>query len=108
VRKMRLLSNIRFAVQRLRGGSGRPCAHIDRIRDVAPTSEGCERCTAAGDTWVHLRTCVTCGQVDCCDSSKNKHGHADEAGYPIARSEVPGEDWLWCYVDEALVKPEVP
>ena len=53
---------------------------------------------------------MTCGQVDCCDSSKNKqaHGHADEAGYPIARSEDPGEDWLWRYVDEALVKPEVP
>jgi len=62
------------------------------------------------DTWVPLRTCMTCGQVDCCDSSKNKqaHGHADEAGYPIARSEDPGEDWLWRYVDEALVKPEVP
>lgn len=107
---MSLLSNIRFAVQKLRGASGRRCAHVDRIREVAPTSEGCERCIATGDTWVHLRTCATCGQVGCCDSSKNKHAHkhADEAAHPIARSKEPGEEWLWCYVDEALVEHEVP
>jgi Zn-finger in ubiquitin-hydrolases and other protein len=107
---MSLLSNIKFAVQKLRGTSGRPCAHVDRIRDVVPTSEGCERCLAMGDTWVHLRTCATCGLVGCCDSSKNKHAHrhADEAVHPIARSKEPREDWLWCYVDEALVEPEVP
>ena len=63
-----------------------------------------------GDTWVHLRTCATCGRVGCCDSSENKHAHkhADEAAHPIARSKEPEEDWLWCYVDEALVEPEVP
>ena len=107
---MSFLSNIKFAVQRLRGGSGRPCTHVDQIRDVAPISEECERCIVMGDTWVHLRSCMTCGQVGCCDSSKNKHAHrhADEAAHPIARSKEPGEDWLWCYVDEALVEPEVP
>jgi len=106
---MSLLSNIKFAVQKLRGASGRRCAHVDRIRKVAPTSEGCEQCIAMGDTWVHLRTCMTCGQVGCCDSSKNKHAHkhAAEAAHPIARSKEPGEEWLWCYVDEALVEPEV-
>ena len=107
---MSLLSNIKFAIQNLRGASGRRCAHVDQIREVASTSEGCEQCIAMGDTWVHLRTCMTCGQVGCCDSSKNKHAHkhADEAAHPIARSKEPGEDWLWCYVDEALVEPEVP
>jgi uncharacterized UBP type Zn finger protein len=107
---MSFLPNIKFAVQRLRGGSGRPCTHVDQIRDVAPTSEGCEQCTAMDDTWVHLRTCMACGQVGCCDSSKNKHAHrhADEAAHPIARSKEPGEDWLWCYVDDTLVRAEVP
>ena len=107
---MSLLSNIKFAIQKLRGASGRRCAHVDQIREVASTSEGCEQCIVMGDTWVHLRTCMTCGQVGCCDSSKNKHAHkhADEAAHPIARSKEPGEDWLWCYVDEALMEPEVP
>ena len=106
---MSLLSNIKFAVQKLRGASGRRCAHVDQIREVASTSEGCEQCIAMGGTWVHLRTCMTCGQVCCCDSSKNKHAHkhAAEAAHPIARSKEPGEEWLWCYVDEALVEPEV-
>ena len=63
-----------------------------------------------GDTWVHLRTCATCGRVGCCDSSKNKHAHkqADEAVHPIARYKEPGEDWLWCCVDEAFVESKVP
>lgn len=102
---MSLVSNIKFALQRLRG-SGRRCTHTDQIRDVAPGSEGCEQCVALGDTWVHLRTCMTCGQVGCCDSSKNKHArkHAEEAGHPIARSKESGEEWMWCYVDETLVE----
>ena len=101
---MGLLSNIKFAVQKLRGSS-RLCTHAAQIRDVEPASEGCERCLELGDTWVHLRTCMTCGQVGCCDSSKNKHAHkhADEAGHPIARSKEPGEEWMWCYVDRTLV-----
>jgi uncharacterized UBP type Zn finger protein len=98
------LSNIKFGIQRLRGSSHR-CDHTDQIHDVTPDSEGCEQCLALGDTWVHLRMCMTCGQVGCCDSSKNKHAHrhADEASHPIARSVEPGEDWMWCYVDEKLV-----
>jgi hypothetical protein len=95
------LSNIKFGIQRLRGSSHR-CDHTAQIRDVTPNSEGCEQCIALGDSWVHLRTCMTCGQVGCCDSSKNKH--ADEVGHPIARSKEPGEEWMWCYVDETLVE----
>jgi hypothetical protein len=63
-----MLSNIRFAAQRLLGSS-RQCSHTDQIRDVERTSDGCEQCIALGDTWVHLRMCMTCGQVGCCDSS---------------------------------------
>jgi uncharacterized UBP type Zn finger protein len=102
---MGLVTNIKFVLQRLRGSSRR-CSHTDQILDVSPASEGCEQCIALGDTWVHLRTCMTCGQVGCCDSSKNKHAHkhADEVGHPVARSKEPGEEWMWCYVDETLVE----
>ena len=82
------------------------CSHTDQIReDVVPSAQGCEDCLRTGDTWVHLRECLSCGHVGCCDSSKNKHAHrhADEAGHPIVRSFEPGEDWRWCFVDEMLV-----
>jgi uncharacterized UBP type Zn finger protein len=78
------------------------CTHIDQIHDVTPDSKGCKDCIAIGDTWLHLRICITCGHVGCCDSSKNKHAsaHARETGHPIVQSFEPGEDWFWCYVDE--------
>lgn len=78
------------------------CTHIDQIRDVTPVADGCVECLAIGDRWVHLRLCMTCGHVGCCDSSKNKHAsaHAKTTGHPIVRSFEPGEDWFWCYVDE--------
>lgn len=81
------------------------CSHVSQIRDVEPRSEGCEECLAIGDTWVHLRLCLSCGHVGCCDSSKNKHAskHFRTTRHPIVRSAEPGEDWMWCYVDEALV-----
>ena len=103
---MRFVSNIKFAVHRPRGSSGRPCTHVGHMRDVVPNFEGCEQCVAVGDTWVHWRTCMTCGQVGCCYSSKNRcaHKHADEDAHPIALSKVPGEDWKWCYAYDALVR----
>jgi len=103
---MGLLSNLRFAFQRTRGKAV-ACTHLDQIHDVERRSDGCQECIALGDTWVHLRVCMTCGAVGCCDSSKNKHAHrhADSASHPIARSLEPGEDWMWCYVDETLVTP---
>ena len=66
---------------------------------------GCEECLILGSTWVHLRLCLTCGRVSCCDSSPQRHArmHALAAGHPIVRSYEPGEDWRWCYVDEAFV-----
>ena len=83
------------------------CSHLDQIRDVEPGSEVCEACVAMGDTWVHLRTCLTCGHVGCCDSSKNRHatGHYLDTGHPIMRSQEPGEDWMWCYVDQIIISP---
>ena len=78
------------------------CSHIDQIREVTPSSDGCEDCLRIGGWWVHLRLCLSCGHVACCDSSPNRHAstHARDAGHPIVRSFEPGEDWVWCYVDE--------
>lgn len=85
-----------------RGRDPKICTHRDQIRDVTPSAEGCEECLAMGDTWIHLRLCLTCGHVGCCDNSKNKHAskHYAVTGHPIVKSLEPGEDWLWCYVDE--------
>jgi uncharacterized UBP type Zn finger protein len=83
------------------------CSHLDMIRDVAPRSDGCEECLLIGSTWVHLRLCLTCGQVGCCDSSPNRHAskHARATGHPVVRSLEPGEDWVWCFVDEVYLVP---
>jgi uncharacterized UBP type Zn finger protein len=71
---------------------------------------GCEECLKTGDRWLHLRMCMTCGKISCCDSSPNRHasGHARSASHPIVRSVEPNEDWSWCYVDEVgfVVKTE--
>jgi uncharacterized UBP type Zn finger protein len=84
-----------------------PCQHLEQIPDLRPNSAGCELCLASGDKWIHLRVCLTCGQVGCCDSSKNKHAtaHFRATGHPVVRSLEPGENWLWCYVDEVLHFP---
>ena len=81
------------------------CTHIDEIRNVKPHTRGCEECLKTGDTWVHLRLCLSCGHVGCCDSSKNRHAtkHFWATKHPIVRSLEPGEDWRWCYVDEVAV-----
>ena len=80
------------------------CPHVREIRDdVEPrTPEGCEECLQSGSDWLHLRLCLTCGHVGCCDSSPNKHASRHDAAedHAVARSAEPGEDWSWCYVDE--------
>ncbi|UPL48234.1 UBP-type zinc finger domain-containing protein [Hymenobacter sublimis] len=70
----------------------------------APAEPTCPECVALGDTWVHLRVCQTCGQVGCCDSSKNKHAtrHFHATQHPIVVSAEPGEQWAWCYADNQL------
>lgn len=81
------------------------CTHVDQIRDVEPSAPGCEDCLRTGASWVHLRECLICGHVGCCDSSPNRHAtkHFQDTGHPIVQSFQPGEDWRWCYVDEMLV-----
>jgi hypothetical protein len=80
------------------------CSHLDGV-DPAPsprTPTGCEECLAGGGRWVHLRLCLTCGHVGCCDNSPGRHatGHFHQAAHPLVRSYEPGEDWWWCYVDD--------
>ncbi|MCU1402229.1 MAG: hypothetical protein JWM70_553 [Microbacteriaceae bacterium] len=80
--------------------------HLIYIKDVTPRTPGaCEDCVAAGSTWVHLRLCLTCGHVGCCDQSPMRHarGHARHDGHPIMQSAQPGENWRWCYIDESFV-----
>jgi hypothetical protein len=81
------------------------CPHVKEIKDVHPNTNGCEECLKSGDTWVHLRLCLICGHVGCCDSSKNKHAtkHFHRAKHPIMQSIEPGESWKWCYVDELMM-----
>ena len=80
------------------------CPHFDQIRSVTPRANGCEECLRNGDDWVHLRLCLSCGHVGCCDDSKNKHAsaHFHETHHPILRSFEPGETWGWCFVDEVM------
>ena len=84
------------------------CTHLGQIKDVIPrTPEGCEECLKMGGEWVHLRLCMSCGHVGCCDQSPNKHAtaHFHHSHHPIIRSFEPGEDWGWCYVDEIEFDP---
>jgi uncharacterized UBP type Zn finger protein len=82
------------------------CSHLDQIGEVTPGSNGCKECLEIGDSWVHLRLCLSCGHVGCCDSSKNKHAtkHFKHAKHPLIQSFEPGEDWKWCYVDEVFIE----
>jgi uncharacterized UBP type Zn finger protein len=88
------------------------CTHLDQVRvtQLPESSDGCEECLAMGSGWVHLRICLTCGHVGCCDDSPNRHAtaHADGTGHPIIRSLEPREDWSWCYPDQlGMLLPEV-
>src|SRR5690242_16601298 len=80
------------------------CTHLDQIKVRHTSKKGCEECLKMGDTWVHLRLCLSCGHVGCCDSSKNKHAtkHFHGTKHPLIRSIEPGEAWVWCYVDEIM------
>ncbi|MGH2593575.1 MAG: UBP-type zinc finger domain-containing protein [Anaerolineae bacterium] len=81
------------------------CTHRNSIREVTPSAQGCEDCLKIGDGWVNLRLCMICGKVGCCDDSKNKHAtrHFHATSHPIIKSLEPGEDWLWCYVDQTFL-----
>ena len=78
------------------------CDHLKLIKNVKPNSRGCEECLKMGDSWVHLRLCLTCGHVGCCDNSKNKHStkHYHATKDPMIKSLEPGEEWGYCYPDD--------
>jgi uncharacterized UBP type Zn finger protein len=85
------------------------CVHLERVvvrpYPVRPRTAGCEECLALGDSWVHLRLCMSCGHVGCCDSSPNRHAtkHFHASRHPVVKSFEPQEDWAWCYVDEVAI-----
>jgi uncharacterized UBP type Zn finger protein len=88
------------------------CTHLDQVRIVQlpEAVAGCEECLAIGGQWLHLRICLECGKVGCCDGSPNRHAtaHARSSGHPLIRSLEPGETWSWCFVDDlALEIPDV-
>ena len=78
------------------------CEHVQNAQDLQPSKHVCEDCIKTGDRWVHLRLCLTCGHIGCCDSSKNKHAtkHFHATHHPVMRSIEPGETWGWCFVDQ--------
>lgn len=81
------------------------CSHLDTVEDVTPSSNGCEDCLRMGGRWLHLRLCMRCGHVGCCDNSPNRHATAHWHAlpdHPIIRSYEPGEDWWWCYADDLM------
>lgn len=84
------------------------CTHLDQvlITELPESVEGCEDCLRTGDPWLHLRICLRCGHVGCCDDSPNRHAsaHARDTGHPIIRSIEPREDWSWCYLDELMMR----
>ncbi|HKP53588.1 MAG TPA: ATP-binding protein [Chloroflexia bacterium] len=84
------------------------CTHLGQIREVTPGAEGCEECLQSGDEWVHLRMCLVCGHIGCCDESKNRHAtaHFHETTHPVMCSFEPDEDWVWCYEDRIVMFPE--
>jgi uncharacterized UBP type Zn finger protein len=87
------------------------CDHLsaDEYHASPSTTDGCEECLKTGSGWVHLRMCLDCGKVGCCDSSPNKHAstHAREVGHPVVTSREPGEEWGYCYEDDTFVEQVV-
>jgi hypothetical protein len=85
----------------------RSCGHITSLETIRrPRAQACQECVKTGSRWVHLRTCQTCGVTLCCDSSPNRHasGHARASGHPVIASAEPGEQWLYCFPDDAYAE----
>jgi len=86
------------------------CSHLSNLEKpdrapVTPSGHGCKECLESGSEWVHLRLCMVCGHVGCCDSSPQKHAtkHAHRTKHPTIRSYEPGEEWAYCYPDDLTV-----
>ena len=82
------------------------CTHLEQIKEVTPSADGCEDCLKSGGRWLHLRLCMECGHVGCCDNSPHRHAtkHFHRTSHPVIKSFEPGEEWGWCYVDELFVE----
>jgi uncharacterized UBP type Zn finger protein len=82
------------------------CQHLKGLKPQKPRANGCEECLKSGESWVHLRLCLSCGHVGCCDSSKNKHAtkHHRATQHPVIRSLEPGEEWGFCYPDDLFLE----
>ncbi len=82
------------------------CEHIAQVEPAPPRTLGCEECLRTGTPWVHLRLCLSCGHVGCCDSSPGRHAtrHFHQTSHPVIASFEPGERWAWCYIDEQTLK----
>jgi hypothetical protein len=88
------------------------CSHLNQIEvtQLPEAVDGCEDCLRDGGVWLHLRICLTCGHVGCCDDSPARHAskHAREKEHPLIRSLEPGEDWSYCFIDDiGMTIPEV-
>lgn len=89
--------------------SATTCTHLDTVEDVTPSGDGCQECLQTGGIWVHLRICMRCGHIGCCDNSRGRHatGHwKAHSSHPVIRSYEPGEDWWWCYADDLFFEVE--
>ena len=86
------------------------CTHLGEIEFRQPATDVCQMCVELGDKWPSLRMCLICGIVGCCDTSKNKHmqQHIEQTGHSLIRSIEPGEGWIWCYPDSALISARSP
>lgn len=88
-----------------------PCTHLDQIRltELREPPVGCEECLKIGGSWMHLRMCLSCGKIGCCDNSPHRHAaaHFEDSAHALIRSAEPGEDWYWCYVEEIGWQPEI-
>ena len=83
------------------------CEHVKNVDlDIKGNTNGCEECEKIGSDWVHLRLCLTCGHVGCCDNSKNKHGtkNFQSTKHPVIKSYEPQENWKWCFVDHVFIE----
>ncbi len=90
----------------LQSDSQEQCPHMQEVGAVKPGSKGCGECLAHGGRWVHLRLCMNCGFVGCCESSPGSHArkHFEETGHRVIRSLEEGEDWAWCFEDETMAR----
>ena len=86
------------------------CTHLEQMVVATANSDGCEDCLRIGARWVHLRRCLVCGHVGCCDHSPNRHAtaHYRESGHPLIQSYEPGEEWIWCYIDRVTFEVPAP